>query len=879
MNSSRRTSARLPIIAILLLAVALAFGQSLPSPEQFFGHAVGADKKLVRWDKQLEYFQLMAKGSDRVLFQEVGKTTNNNPFVLMVISSPANLKNIERHKQINRRLFDPRMIASDKEAQDLIQEARIFVLVTCSIHASEIGANQMTLEAVHRLATENSPEIMTILDNVVFLLVPSLNPDGQIMVIDWYNKNLGTPYENAPMPWLYHTYVGHDNNRDAYMFTQKESQLIGRILYKDWLPEVWLDAHQMGSSGPRIFVMPAMDPINPNVDPLIYRNTGLLGFAQAAALERAGKEGIIYGEQYTYWWEGAMAWTGWWHNMLGLLTEVASVQLATPVEQQRAVPGQTPPAAGGRGGGRGGGGAGGTLSAPTDLQFRSNYPRPWMGGRWTLRDIVEYNRIATFGLLQTAANLRVQLLEGLYRVGKRQIEMGKQGDPYAIVIPREQADRPTVVKLLQTLALGGVEVHQAQAPFTADGVNYPAGTYVILMAQPFRAYAKDMLEAQVYPRISPAPGQPPRAPYDVAGWSLGMQMGVDTPFVTRPFEADLKKLESIDLPAGKVSGQGAAFLLSHEPNNSLVAVNRLLKAGSEISWIIAPASLGGKSYPAGTIVVRGGKDLPATMAGLTRSLGIDAVAAEVPANIAAMRIRSPRTALYQPWGGNMDEGWTRWLLEQNEFPFVTIHPEDVRDGNPADKFDVIVFPDISTQQIVSGQTGRNVPQQYRGGIEESGLKALRTFIEGGGSVITIGRSSTLMLDKFAAPYRDGLQGIRREDFFCPGSVVRVLVDTTNSIAYGMNQDSNAYFANSMVLESAPSFPTMKTSIIVRYPNADILKSGWLQGESYLYNKVGVAEVRLGKGRMVLMPLKVQQRAQPYATFKLLFNTILTSAVD
>ncbi len=881
MRGTRKATVWLSIGCVLVLACTFALAQSLPSPEQFLGYAVGAEKKLVRWDKQLEYLQLIAKGSDRVLFQETGKTTNNNPFVLMVISSPANLKNIEHYRQINRRLFDPRTISTDKEAQALVQEGRIFVLITCSIHATEIGANQMTLEAVHRLATENSPEIQTILDNVIFLLVPSLNPDGQIMVTDWYNKNLGTPYENSPMPWLYHTYVGHDNNRDAYMFTQKETRLIGGILYQDWLPEVWLDMHQMGGNGARIFVMPAMDPINPNVDPLVYRNTGLLGFAQAAALERAGKEGILYGEQYTYWWEGAMAWTGWWHNMLGLLTEVASTQLATSVEQARATPGQPPQAAGGGrgGGGRGGAAAGGMSPAPNDVQFRSNYPRPWLGGRWTLRDIVDYDRIATFGLLQTSANLRVQLLEGLYSIGKRQIEMGKKGDPYAIVIPREQADRPTVVKLLQTLALGGVEVHQAQAAFSADGASYPAGTYVILLAQPFRAYAKDMLEAQVYPKISPAPGQPPRPPYDVAGWSLGMQMGVDTPFVRRPFEADLKKLETIDLPGGTVSGQGSAYLLSHAPNNSLVAVNRLLKGGYEISWLTEPAGIGGKTYAAGTIVVRGGKDLAGTMTGLVRTLGIDAVAADVPANVAAMRIRSPRTALYQPWGGNMDEGWTRWLLEQNEFPFATVHPEDLRNGGLTGKYDAILFPDMSPQQIINGQGGRNVMEQYQGGIAESGLKSLRSFVEGGGSVITIGRSSSLLLDNFAAPYRDGLQGIRREEFFCPGSVLRVLVDTTHPLGYGMNEDSNSYFANSMVLEPADSFSTMKASIVVRYPNENILQSGWLQGESYLYNKVGVAEVKLGKGRMVLMPLKVQQRAQPYATFKLLFNAILTSAVE
>jgi hypothetical protein len=876
MSILRRPSQGVLIFLAVVISGTLAFGQALPAPEQFFGHAVGAEKKLVRWDKQLEYFKAIAKGSDRVLYQEVGKTTNDNPFILLVISSSANLRNIERLKQINRRLFDPRTIASDREARDLIQEARIFVLVTCSIHSTEIGANQMTPEAVYRLATEKTPEIQSILDNVVFLLVPNLNPDGQIMVVDWYNKNLGTPYENASMPWLYHPYVGHDNNRDAYMFTQKETRLIGKILYKDWLPEVWLDEHQMGSGGARIFVMPASDPINPNVDPWIYRSTGMLGFAQGAALERAGKEGIIYGEQYTYWWEGAMAWAGWWHNMLGLLTEVASANLATPIEQLKATPGQ-PQAAGG-GPGRGGRGGGGPLSPPNDRQFRANYPRPWLGGRWTLRDIVDYDEIATFGLLQTAASLRLELLDGLYAVGKRQIELGKKGDPYAIVVPRDQADRPTVVKMLQTLALGGVEVHQAQTAFSADDVNYPAGTYVILLAQPFRPYAKDMLEAQVYPKISPAPGQPARPPYDVAGWSLGMQMGVSTIFVARPFDANLRKLDSVDLPAGQVTGQGSVFLLSHEPNNSLVAVNRLLKGGYQVSWTTAAANVGGKNWPAGTIIVRGGKDLAATMAGLAKSLGIEAVAAEAPANLAAMRIRSPRTALYQPWGGNMDEGWTRWLLEQNEFPFVTVHPEDLRNGNPSDNFDAIIFPDMGSQQIIAGQTGANVPEQYRGGIEESGLKELQAFLEGGGSVITLGRSSNLLIDKFAAPFKDGLQGTKREEFFCPGSVLRVLVDNANPIGYGLKEDVDSYFANAMALEPVTS-AKLQANQVVRYPKDNILRSGWLTGESFLANKIAVAEVKLGKGRMVLMPLKVQQRAQPYATFKLLFNAILTSAVD
>ncbi len=866
-------------LSILLIFVgASAFGQSIPTPEKFFGHKMGAEKKLARWDKIVEYMQLVGKGSDRVTVQDVGKSTDGNPFLLMIISSPENLHNIEHYKKINKKLFDPRTIPSDKEAEDLIEDAKIFVCVTCSMHATEVGATQMSVEMVHRLATEKSPYMQNILDNVVFLLVPCLNPDGQIMVKDWYDKTLGTPYEGSPMPWLYHPYVGHDNNRDAYMFTQKESQLIGKIIFQDWLPEVWLDEHQMGNSGARIFVMPADDPINPNVDPLIYRHTGLLGFAQAAALEKAGKEGIIYGRSYTYWWQGAMGWAGWWHNMLGMLTELASVRVASSVVQQKADPTQPQAAdSGGRSRGRNDRSSQGPIPPPRDTQFRSQYPRPWLGGKWTLRDIVDYELISTFGLLEATANLRSQLLEGLYIVGKRQIAKGKKGDPFAIVIPQEQADRPTVVKLLQTMAYGGVEIHQARKDFTADGISYPADTYVILMAQPFRAYAKDLLEAQDYPKISPAPGVPAQPPYDAAGWSLGKQMGVETIFVKKPFEAELTELKQIVVPPGKITGTGSQYILDHRPNNSLLAVNRLLESGHEIFWLKEEVKINGKTYVPGAIVVQG-SGLEETMKELSRSLGIDVVAADISTS-EAMRIRAPKTALYQPWGGNIDEGWTRWLLEQNEFPFATIHPEDLRQGNHSDKFDVIIFPDMGKQQIISGLSGDATPPEYRGGIEKSGIEFLRAFITGGGTVITVGRSATLLMDEFAAPFRDGLQGVSREDFLCPGSILRVLVDNTHPIAYGMPVQANAAFSNSLVLEPVPSFSTMGSSIVVRYPTGNILQSGWLHGESYLYNKVGLAEVKLGKGRMVLIPIKVQHRAQPYGTFKLLFNAILTSAAD
>jgi hypothetical protein len=868
--------ASLRLSGFLLLAVQAVLAAELASPEAFLGFRVGAEKKLARWDRIVAYMRLAARESDRVDLVELGESTGGNPFIMAVVSSPANLRNLDALKAANRRLFDPRTIASESEAEEILGRSRLFLLVTCSIHATEIGASQAALELVHRLATDNSPRIQQVLDNVVLLLVPSLNPDGQILVTDWYNRTVGTPNENAPLPWLYHPYVGHDNNRDAYMFSQKETRLIGKVLFQDWLPAVWLDQHQMGSAGARIFVMPAMDPINPNVDPVIYRHAGLLGFAQAAALEKAGKTGIIYGSLYTYWWEGAMAWTGWWHNMVGMLTEVASARIATTIEQERFDPARPRapilPEAGGTA-------ASGSIAAPVDVQSRSEYPRPWLGGRWSLRDIVDYELISTFGLLETAGALRVSLLEGLVAAGRRQIDLGLAGNPFAIVVPLEQPDRPTVVKLLETLALGGVELHRAEAAFTADGIEYPAGTYVIQMAQPFRGYAKDLLEPQVYPKLSPAPGVPPRPPYDVAGWSLGMQMGVETVFVKRPFEARLRKVDRVELPPGRLAGEGSLFVLPHEPNNSLRAVNRLLDAGNRVEWLLEPARAGSRILPAGSILVQGGRDLKAEVVRLTAELGIDAAAAPEVGGARSLRLRAPRIALYQPWGGSMDEGWTRWLLEQYEFPYTTVRPADVRTGDFAGRFDAVVFADMSPALITGGLTAANVPAEYRGGIEETGIKNLRTLMDEGGTVVLLGSSTHLAMERFAAPFRDALRGLKREEFFCPGSILRVSVDNAHPIGFGMKEESNAYFANSIALDPVSSFATMRSAVVVRFPSGDLLRSGWLQGESHLHDRVGVAEVRLGKGRMVLLPLRVQHRGQSHGTFKLLFNSLLTSAVE
>ncbi len=577
----------LPALALALMStfVATAAG-TLQTPEQFLGFKVGADNKLVRWDKIVDYMKLAAANSDRVRFRELGKTSDNNPFIALEISSPDTLKNLDRYKQLEKKLYFQGGAPSDTERDEIFRQGKLVLLITCSIHATEIGASQMSVELVHHLATSDAPDVKKILDNVIFVLVPSLNPDGQIMVTDWFNKNLGTEYANSPIPYLYHPYVGHDNNRDMYMFTQKESQHTANLLWHDWFPSVWLDEHQMGSNAARIFVMPATDPINANVHPLIYRWNGILGQSQAAALEAAGKEGIIYNSTYTNFWEGAMAWSGWWHNQIGLLTEVASARVAAPMDQIRAVPGRPAPAP------AAGGGRGemrfdsGPIPAPTDINSRTEYPRPWMGGHWTLRDIVDYEMIATMALLETAADRRETIMRQIYEVNRQTIEDGKKSNPSAILVPVEhQQDAREAAHLVEKLQMGGVEIYRADSGFEADGKKYGAGTFVIPMTQVFARYAKDMLEKQTYPEVRRSPTSAPEPPYDVTAWSLGMLLGVDTVFVKNALPAmKMTRVDAAPKIAGDVTGSGTRFAFDYKGADSALAINRLLKDGARVAF-------------------------------------------------------------------------------------------------------------------------------------------------------------------------------------------------------------------------------------------------------------------------------------------------------
>jgi hypothetical protein len=859
-----------------------ASGQAatLPTPERFLGFRVGTDNKLARWDKIAEYMQLVAASSPRVRVRELGKTTKNNSFILVEVSTPDTLGNLDRFKQLERRLYFQGGSPTDVERDEIFRSGKAVVLVTCNIHSTEIGSSQMALELVHRLATEDSPLVRKILDNVILLLVPSLNPDGQILVTDWFNKNLGTPFEGSAMPWLYHPYVGHDNNRDMYMFTQKESQLMARLLWQDSFPAVWLDEHQMGNGGARIFVMPATDPINPNVHPLIYRWNGILGQAQAAALEEAGKDGVIYNSTYTNYWQGAMAWAGWWHNQVGLLTEVASARVAAPVEQRKAELGRPPAPADDTQGRRGGGVERGPLPPPRDVTPRTEYPRPWLGGRWTLRDIVDYELIATMGLLEAAADEREPLLRQIFEVNRATVEAGQKGDPAAIVIPvAAQHDPMSAIRLVEKLQLGGVEVYRAEASVDADGRTYPAGTFVVPMAQVFGRYAKDLLEKQTYPEVRRTPTSSPEPPYDVTAWSLGMQMGVETVFVKKSFPAGAKLTRVTDRPTlpGSVSGSGARFVFEYSGPDTAIVVNRLLREAARVAFEPARERHQAVTRVIVTGVARKRMEVLASEFGLSVSAGPPPSDARgrLPA---AVIVRAPRIGLYQPWTASMDEGWTRWVLEQFEFAPVTLHNADIKAGKMHDRFDVIVLADQPARSILEGQTGESVRPEYRGGIGDDGLEALRAFVADGGTFVTLGAACTLAIERWPIPVQDLKRGLTRDQHFAPGTIVRVEVDPSSPLGYGLPAETYGFYNNSPFFQITEGFPSQRVSVVARYPNANVVASGWLKGEELMAGRAAIVVVDTHPGRIVLFGLRPQHRAQTHATFPLLFNALYAATV-
>lgn len=834
-------------------AISLGVLAQVPAPEAHFGFRMGTDRRIASAEAIERYFEIIAAQSDRVTVVDIGPTTEGHRTLAAIVSAPENIRNLEQIRAANERLADPRTLAPD-EARRLAASHKLVLAIGASIHASEIGASQAANELLYSLATSNEPSTLTVLQNVVVILIPSLNPDGHRLVTDWYAKTLDTPFEGGPMPWLYHKYAGHDINRDAFMMNLAENRNLARFFYGSWHPQVFLTMHQMETNGPRFFVPPNIDPIDLNYDPLIWRSAALLGGAMALELQREGKSGVVSSAKYDYYWPGFEDSAPLGHNTVCLLTEVASVDVATPI---------TVSASELRAGFKG----------LTDYRPQINFPDPWLGGSWTLRDIVEYELSAVRGLLFAAAAYREPLVQNFYDMGRRAIEAGRRGGPYAFLITPEQHDRLATKKLETLLIEGAVEIRRAMEPFTADGEPYPEGTDIIFLAQPFRAYVKTLLERQQYPAPRNEPGRLPERPYDVAGWTLPEQMGVKVVAIERTFESPpTSRLSSVTIPPQPVWGESkpSHWLIDARGNAGAIAINRLAAAGAAPAWTTTSLDVDGVRFDRGSLVVAHTKAAEPIVAGIARDLGLRVNGAKGRVPTGTQPVGRARVALYKPWTENTDEGWTRWVLEQHEFAFASVNDATVRAGNLRAQYDAIILPSASMDRLVSGFAADTVPVEYSGGLSPIGVEALKAFVQAGGTLVCLGQSSSLAISAFELPIRD----VARENqdrVFVPGSILRLDLDNSQPLGYGMAARTIAFFAFSAAFDAAAGVDTA-----ARYAAKDLLVSGWLEGESFLAGRSAVVQSKVGDGRVVLLGFPVQHRGQSLATFRLLFNAIFST---
>lgn len=767
-------------LVLLLSWCALA---AVPTPQSHFGHEIGADRTVLDWEKVVSYFQALARTSDRIRVEELGKSTEGRPFIAAVIAEPETLRHLDRYREIQQKLADPRK-TPPAEAEKLFAQGKAVVMITCSIHANEIASTHTAVEFAYRILTEDKPHYRAILRDTILILVPSLNPDGVDIVTRWYRKTLGTPFEGTDPPELFQKYTGHDNNRDWYMFTQVETQLTVSKLHNVWHPEIVYDVHQRGPYATRMFVPPWLDPTEPNIDPILMQETNMIGTAMASDLTAAGKTGIAIHAAYDFWAPSRHYQS--FHAGIRILTESASARLASPME---VAPGQI---------------------LETELGYNPrerswNYLEPWLGGTWRLRDIVDYQLIAWESCLYNASLHREELLRNFYRIGERQVA---RIDPWGFIIPASQRDPGATRKLIETLRFGQVEVGRA-----ADG------SAVIPMQQPYSGWAKALLERQQYPEDLLYPGGPPKRPYDVTAYTLPLLMGVDVKAVRQPvaFAGDWQ-----------VPQRNAGPALPAADSDSWVSVNRAWSEGRTV-WR-DPVS-GDFSFAAR----EGWKEL-----------------------------QRPRIALYRSWVPNIDEGWTRWLLEQFGFTYTSVHNSDLQAANLRAHFDVIVFPDQNAGTMEGGYRPGAMPDEYSGGLGQKGADALQEFANAGGTLVFLNRAAEYAIERFNLPVKTvtGEKG-----FYSPGSLLNVRLDTRHPLTRGVPAELAIWS------QESPAWET-QLPVIARYPDSGVLASGWLEGEKVIAGKAALVDAPLGTGHVVLFGMQPQYRGQSYLTFKLFFNSLV-----
>jgi hypothetical protein len=830
-------------------ATAQSASQAAPTPQEVLSLEIGADSVLADWSQIGRYLSSLAVASPSVRLDTIGASTLGKPLLLVTITSPENQSRLQSIRAGQALLADPRGLTPDRE-DSLVRVQPAVVFINNNIHSTEIASSQFSMLLAHRLAS--APEYQSLLHDLVVLMTPSANPDGLDTVVAWYRQHKGSPFEGGPLPWLYHPYVGHDNNRDWFMLTQVESRAIARVLYREWFPEVVWDVHQMGNAGARMFVPPFSDPVNPNIDPIVVAATNLIGTAMATALYDAGKTGIQHQSRFDLWWHGGFRTVPARHNMIGILSEAASARLASPIEQRAD---ELRPSAAG-----------------------VNFPEPWPGGRWGLPEIIEYELIAAHGLLRLVGSQREAFVRRFVTLGRRAIAAGMASEPYAFVIPAEQRDPGAVAVLTRALLDAGIEIRRATSAFETDGTRYPSGTLVISMAQPFRAHVKDLLEVQRYPNRRQYPGGPPARPYDVAGWTLPWQMGIAVDPIDQPLHVTTEPVGDVVVAPGTVFGSGTQWVLANRTAAESRTITEALRAGGRV-WVTSePVTVQDTTLAPGAVVLEHGDD--AGFARLVRehveSFGFDAWATSRLDPPGRTLDALPRIGVYKPWTASMDEGWTRWVLEQNGIPYVSVTDSLLRAGDLHGSIDVLLLPSLRAQSIEEGIDTSRIPARFAGGLGPEGTGNVAQFVRSGGTLVALDGASEFAIDLLDLPVTDATVNppdSAAERFYAPGSVFAVELRVGDPLTSGMEQRAFVYFNRSRGFTAAGG-----VEVLGRYAD-DVLRSGYALNPERLEGAAALVYAKVDQGRVVLFGFRPQHRGQTHGTYKLLFNALLLSELQ
>jgi hypothetical protein len=909
MQTTYSTVFRPAIFSIaMLFSFAIASAEPQP-PADVFGFQPGDDYMLASYEQMESYYRQLAAESDRVQLREIGHSVLGRSLYLLTISSEENLANLDRYRDISEQLARARVDAETAEA--LANEGKAVVWIDGGLHATELAHGQMTPLLAHRVATEESAEMQQIRENVIFLLMPVMNPDGLEIVRKWYESQLGTPFEQTNPPELYHHYVGHDNNRDFFMNNMPESKAVAQVVYNEWYPQIVYNQHQSSPGFARIVIPPYSDPVNPIIHPGVTTGLNEIGSAMGNRFALEKMPGAISDVGFSMWWNGGMRTVPYFHNMIGILTETGhdspSPRMYDPKVFPKTIALRANPGAVG-------------IVVEEEVSgvpdARVLYPYPWPGGESHFSEPVNFMVTGSIAVLRAASDSRLKWLINIHRMGQDAIAAGMSGTRYYI-IPAGQQHDDEARNLVNLLLEGGIEIDRATQAFRAGDNRYAAGSFIINAAQAFRPYIVDLLEKQTYPDTRLDPSGASKPPYDIAGWTLPMQMGVDVAFISDKFEVDAARIDGmVNVEAGDVSGNaGFGYALSHTSNASVKAVNSLLNDGERVSWSNAAFRAGRKTFDAGTFVIEPtGDQTTARVEALAAELGIDfaGLRSSPSDNLSALSL--PRVGLYKSYVAFMDEGWTRWLLEEYGFGPVTLTDEDIRSGDLSE-LDAIVIPHPdgrvffknNVDKILTGHAPGTMPDEYVGGLGLEGAYALQKFVHDGGTIVTLGDASSFAISQFGLPIRNAVAGASSQDFSIPGSLLLATVDTSDPLGYGMAEEVALNFVNGAAFDvlgqagcvddllnqrhcrevargGRPLHPVPTVSrfdSIVNYATEAeaVLMSGWAAGTEHIATKSAMARVPHGDGEVIVFGFRPQFRGQPRGTYKLIFNALHAATIE